>query len=93
MSKFATKYFKPTDLFDFKDHWAVGLEYPIKGSKDNTYIVAITDKGFTCDCPGFTFRGKCKHTEAVAQRWRDVLSDDFEEKFLTTEQPDAIINT
>ena len=93
MSKFATKYFKPTDLFSFKDHWAVGLEYLIKGSKDNTYIVVITDKGFTCDCPGFTFRGKCKHTEAVAQKWRDIFSDDFEEKFLTTEQPDAIINT
>jgi hypothetical protein len=39
------------------------------------------------------FRGKCKHSESVAQRWRDIFSDDFEEKFLTTEQPDAIINT
>ena len=86
MTKHTTKYFKPADLFDFKTHWAVGLEYPIQGSKGNTYTVSITDKGFTCDCTGMTFRGKCKHTESVAQRWRDVFSDDFEEKFLTSAQ-------
>jgi hypothetical protein len=84
MTKFTTKYLKPTDLFDFKTHWAVGLEYPFKGSKGEDYVVEITTKGFTCNCTGMTFRGKCKHTESVAQRWRDVLSDDFEEKFLTT---------
>ena len=93
MSKFATKYFKPTDLFDFKDHWAVGLEYPFRGSKGEYYTVEITKKGLTCSCTGMTFRGKCKHSESVAQRWRDIFSDDFEEKFLTTDQPDAIINT
>jgi len=83
MAKHTTKYFKPNDLFDFKTHWAVGLEYPVQGSKGNTYTVAITNKGFTCDCTGMTFRGKCKHTEGIAQLWRDVCSDDFEEKFLT----------
>lgn len=85
-SKYGPRYFKPDDVFDFKTHWAVGLEYPIEGSKGNTYTVEITPKGFTCDCTGMTFHGKCKHTQSVAQRWRDVLSDDFEEKFLTTQQ-------
>ena len=84
MAKFTTKYFKPTDLFDFKTHWAVGLEYPFRGSKGEYYTVTIADKGLTCTCTGMTFRGKCKHSENVAQRWRDVMSDDFEEKFLTS---------
>ena len=83
MPKFTTKYFKP-ELFDYKTHWAVGLEYPFRGSKGEYYTVEITTKGLTCTCTGMTFRGKCKHTESVAQRWRDVMSDDFEEKFLTT---------
>ena len=83
MAKFTKKYFKP-ELFDYKTHWAVGLEYPFKGSKGEDYTVEITTKGLTCTCTGMTFRGKCKHTESVAQRWRDVLSDDFEEKFLTS---------
>jgi len=85
MAKYGPRYFKPEDVFDFKTHWAVGLEYPIEGSNGNRYTVEITPKGFTCDCVGMTYHGKCKHTQSVAQRWRDVLSDDFEEKFLTTQ--------
>lgn len=33
----------------------------VKGSKGNTYFV--NDDERTCTCPGFTFRGKCKHVE------------------------------
>lgn len=33
----------------------------VKGSKGNTYFV--NDDEHTCTCPGFTFRGKCKHVE------------------------------
>ena len=75
MPKHTQKFFKPTDLFDFKTHWAVGLEYPIEGSKGNSYTVTIADKGFTCDCPGFTFRGKCKHTLDVLTRVETALDD------------------
>lgn len=34
----------------------------VKGSKGQTYYVNIEEG--TCTCPGFTFRGKCKHVEA-----------------------------
>ena len=35
----------------------------VKGSKGNSYFVDI-DKAI-CTCPGFTFRGKCKHVEEL----------------------------
>lgn len=35
----------------------------VKGSKGNSYFV--NDSEGTCTCPGFTYRGKCKHMEVV----------------------------
>ena len=72
MSKFKVKYLKPT-VFDPKGHWMVGFVWPVKGSKDNEYSVELHDKGFDCDCPGFTFRGSCKHTKAILDKVEGVM--------------------
>jgi hypothetical protein len=62
--KFAKRYLKP-NLFDPKDHWMVGISWPVKGSKGNEYQVTLHDKGFECECVGFSFHGSCKHSKAV----------------------------
>jgi hypothetical protein len=35
--------------------------YQVSGSKGNTYTVTKNSNGYTCTCPGFTFRKSCKH--------------------------------
>jgi len=37
-------------------------------SKDNVYDVILKNNRLTCSCAGFTFRGKCKHITAVAEK-------------------------
>ena len=72
-SKYGPRYLK-VDFMNLKDHWALGTQYEIAGSKGNQYVVEITPKGFTCDCIGMTMHGKCKHTRAVAERWEKVCA-------------------
>lgn len=42
------------------------VEKIVQGSKGNTYTVAKESGRITCTCPGFTFRGQCKHMAEVA---------------------------
>ena len=65
--KFKQSYLKP-NLFSPKDHWMTGIVWPVKGSKDNVYDVELHPRGFTCDCPGFNFRGRCKHSLQVLKQ-------------------------
>ena len=58
------RYYKPKEIIT-KKHFLVGTVWPIKGSKNNTYSIEMHEKGFTCDCLGFTYNGKCKHTSHV----------------------------
>ena len=49
-------------LFDVKEQKQSHI-IEVKGSKGNTYRVN-TEEG-SCTCPGFTFRGECKHTKEL----------------------------
>ena len=55
------RYYKSPDI-NTKKHILVGTVWPIEGSKNNTYSIEMHEKGFTCECLGFTYNGKCKHT-------------------------------
>ena len=58
------RYYKPKEIIT-KKHFLVNTIWPIEGSKNNTYSIEMHEKGFTCNCLGFTYNGKCKHTSQV----------------------------
>ena len=50
-------FVRPTyDVKEWKVHSASGSTYTVR---------FINNERYTCDCPGFKFRGKCKHIEKV----------------------------
>ncbi len=51
--------FVASDIKLFKQLKANSNERTVQGSKGQTYTV--NDSEGTCTCPGFTFRGACKH--------------------------------
>lgn len=54
-----------SSLFKAPKNAAENTKIEVKGSKGNSYWV--DPEAQTCTCPGFTFRGNCKHVaEAVA---------------------------
>ena len=56
----------PSETINTKGHWAVGIQWPIIGSKGNEYTVEMTDKGFDCSCPAYK---KCKHIKQVEEKF------------------------
>lgn len=62
------QFFVPNG-WQFKGNFLVGTKWSVPGSKNNVYTVALTEKGFTCECTGFNFHGKCKHSLAVAEQF------------------------
>lgn len=37
----------------------------VEGSKGNIYVVSVKDGDAECTCPGFKYRGHCKHLAMV----------------------------
>ena len=73
MPKFKQSYFKPT--FEYDKSLFEGLVCPVTNSKGTgTYDITLEPKGFTCDCPGFSFRGKCKHSQQVNDRVEEAIN-------------------
>lgn len=64
------RFYKPAISTHYKNHHNCGGEFCFVGGKKNdpkTYTVVMTPQGFTCDCPGFVFRGKCKHVVSIGK--------------------------
>ena len=69
MSRYKERYYAP-EGWSFENNFLVGTEWTVDGSKvGSSYVVALTPKGFKCDCTGFTFHGKCKHSKTIAERF------------------------
>ena len=73
-SKKVFKFSKPLDI-DTRGRTFVELDdseptkvdpnvITIEGSKGEKYYLTNDDNGWFCTCPGFTFRGTCKHVIA-----------------------------
>lgn len=58
------KYYKSKEI-NTKNHFLVNSTWPVSGSKGNEYSVEMHDKGFTCECLGFTYNSKCKHISYI----------------------------
>jgi uncharacterized Zn finger protein len=43
-------------------------KWEFTGSKGDTYVVQKIDNMLKCSCPGFTFRGDCKHVKQVEEQ-------------------------
>jgi hypothetical protein len=48
----------------FTQFWQPASVIEVKGSKGETYTV--DPEAQTCTCPGYTFRGTCKHVKELA---------------------------
>lgn len=61
-------------LFKPKGSIFEGLEWHVPNSKGTgTYTVSLDAVGFECDCPGFSFRGACKHSQQVLTRIEEAI--------------------
>jgi len=71
--KYKQNYFKPD--FEFARDLFEGLVWKEPNSKGtDTYDI-------TLDCPGFMFRGKCKHTLNVNNRIKEAVHGEVPEYY------------
>lgn len=70
MSKKYTKRYAKPEGWQFKNNFLAGTEWSVKGSKaDSFYTVALSEQGFSCNCYGFQYYGKCKHSKQIIERF------------------------
>jgi len=42
-------------------------KFKVKGSKNDEYLVTLTDMHYSCSCIGFKYHNKCKHITKVKE--------------------------
>ena len=50
---------------------SVNPQWTINSDSGKTYTVELTNGKYTCTCTGFTYRGKCKHSDHVAKKQQE----------------------
>jgi len=50
----------------------------IEGSKGNMYTVKLSGGAYSCTCPGFGFRRKCRHIRRLKMKNKNSFKDDIE---------------
>jgi hypothetical protein len=43
-------------------------KFKVKGSKNDEYLVTLSDKHYSCSCIGFKYHNKCKHITKVKEK-------------------------
>jgi hypothetical protein len=42
--------------------------WEVAGSKGSKYLVKLSEGQYTCTCPGFQFRGQCRHIAEILEK-------------------------
>lgn len=42
-----------------------GETWTVTGSKDSVYTVTLSRDSWSCSCPGYGFRGRCRHVDEL----------------------------
>ena len=57
-----------SDIVNTKGHWAIGVQWPVIGSRGDKYTVTMNNYGFDCTCVAYR---KCKHIKQVEEKFDD----------------------
>lgn len=47
------------------ENHSMGQTWTVAGSKGDQYIVSLSAGSWTCSCPGYGFRGHCRHVDQL----------------------------
>ncbi len=50
---------------EYKEPETEKRTWKVTGSRGDTYTVTEEENGLVCTCPGFIYRGKCKHEQQI----------------------------